>query len=101
MTQLPVNPNDATTGHKLQGASKDCIIITSWPKGALFKNFEYTVISRVQKMEGLYLLKPTDLQKSFKPSSELKGYLTCARRKEAVFLHNRETNMAWYYSDSP
>ncbi len=52
------------------------------------------------KMEGLYLLKPTDLQKSFKPSFELKGYLTRARRKEAAFLHNRETNMARYYSNS-
>ena len=101
MTQLPVNLNDATTGHKLQGSSKDCIIITSWPKGALFKNWEYTVLSRVRKMKGLYLLKPIDLQKSFKPSSELKGYLTRARRKEAAFLQNRETNMARYYSDSP
>ena len=43
MTQLPVNLNDATTGHKLQGSSKDVLIITSWPKGGLFKNWEYTV----------------------------------------------------------
>ena len=33
MKQIPVNNNDATTGHKLQGISKDVIIITSWPTG--------------------------------------------------------------------
>ena len=41
MTQLPINVNDATTGHKLQGMSKDIVIITSWPTGGLFKNWEY------------------------------------------------------------
>ena len=45
MTQFPVNLNDATTGHKLQGMSKDVIIITSWPKGGLFRNWEYMVLS--------------------------------------------------------
>ncbi len=30
MTQLPINMNDATTGHKLQGMSKDKLIIVSW-----------------------------------------------------------------------
>ena len=39
MIQLPINLNDATTGHKLQGMSKDVVIITSWPKGGLFKNW--------------------------------------------------------------
>ena len=29
MTQLPVNMNDATTGHKLQGMSKDKLIVVS------------------------------------------------------------------------
>ena len=30
MTQFPVNLNDATTVHKLQGMSKDMLIIASW-----------------------------------------------------------------------
>ena len=51
MTQFQVNLNDATTGHKLQGSSKDHIIITSWPKNGLFKNWEYTVLSRVRSLE--------------------------------------------------
>jgi hypothetical protein len=41
MVQIPANSNDATTGHKLQGMSKDAIIVSSWPTGslaAMFKN---------------------------------------------------------------
>ncbi len=41
MKQIPANSNDATTGHKLQGMSKDAIIVSSWPTGglaAMFKN---------------------------------------------------------------
>ena len=45
MTQLPVNLNDATTGNKLRGLLKDVISITSWWKGGLFQNWEYTVLS--------------------------------------------------------
>jgi hypothetical protein len=48
MKQIPENSNDATTGHKLQGMSKDVIVISSWPTGglaAMFKNWEYVVLS--------------------------------------------------------
>jgi hypothetical protein len=51
MKQIPANSNDATTGHKLQGISKDAIIVSSWPTGNLavmFKNWEYVVLSRVR-----------------------------------------------------
>ena len=30
ITQIPVNSNIATTGHKLQGMSKDTLIVNSW-----------------------------------------------------------------------
>jgi hypothetical protein len=89
MTQFPINLNDATTGHKLQGMSKDVIIITSWPKGglsALFKNWEYVVLSRVRTIEGLYLFEPIDLEKSFKPSTEFQRYLRVAKSKEKQLL---------------
>ncbi len=33
MTQIPANTYNASTGHKLQGMSKDAIIVTSWPTG--------------------------------------------------------------------
>ena len=93
MTQLPVNLNDATTGHKLQGMSKDAIIITSWPKGGLFKNWEYVVLSRVRTLSGLYLFKPIDMEKSFKPSEELKQFFRRARAKERRFINNRKTRL--------
>ena len=97
MTQLPVNLNNATTGHKLQGSSKDVLIITSWPNGGLFNNWEYTVLSRVRTLNGLYLLKPISLEKSFKPSVELKNYLARATRKQDAFLKHREARMAEFY----
>ncbi len=40
MNQIPANLNDGTTGHKLQGMSKDVIIVTSWPTGGLSKIFK-------------------------------------------------------------
>jgi hypothetical protein len=60
MNQIPANSNDATTGHKLQGMSKNAIIVSSWPTGslaAMFKNWEYVVLSRVRTLSGLYLVK--------------------------------------------
>ena len=71
MNQIPVNSNDATTGHKLQGMSKDVIIVSSWPTGGLskmFKNWEYVVLSHVRTLSGLYLVEPIDMEKSFSPS---------------------------------
>ena len=90
ITQFPVNTSKATTGHKLQGSSKDVIIISSWPKGALFKNWEYTVLSRVRTLDGLYLFEPLSEDKSFEPSDELSGFFRRAKRKEKIFLENHK-----------
>jgi hypothetical protein len=73
MRQIPANTNDATTGHKLQVMSKDVIIVTSWPTG--FKNWEYVVLSRACTLSGLYLVKPFNMNKSSKPSIQLKKYI--------------------------
>ena len=86
MYQLPINLNDATTGHKLQGMSKDVVIISSWPKGGLFKNWEYVVLSRVRTVTGLYLFEPIDMDKSFKPSEELTLFFKRAKKKQKTFL---------------
>ena len=83
MKQFLVNLNDATTGHKLQGMSKDVVIVTSWPKGGLakwFKNWEYVVLSRVHTLS--YLLKAIDSEESFKPTEELQRYLRIVNIKE-------------------
>ena len=90
MKQLPVNCNDATTGHKLQGMSKDVIIATSWPNYGLFKNCEYVVLSRVQTQDGLYLFQPIDMNKSFKASEELTLFLKRAKQKQTTFIQQRQ-----------
>jgi hypothetical protein len=97
MIQIPANSTDATTGHKLQGMSKDVIVVTSWPTGglaAMFKNWEYVVLSRVRTLSGLYLFEPIDMDKSFKPSSELKKYFEHAKRKETDMLEKRKSAIA-------
>ena len=97
MTQFPINLNDATTGHKLQGMSKDVIIITSWPRGGLFRNWEYTVLSRVRTLNGLYMFNEIDMNKSFKPSTELAAYFKRARIMEIKFLNRRTNAIRQFY----
>jgi hypothetical protein len=97
MKQIQANSNNATKGYKLQGISKDVIVITSWPTGRLalmFKNWEYVVLSRVRTLSGLYLIHPIDMEKSFKPSEELKQYMEYARREEATMLEKRKISIA-------
>ncbi len=84
MKQIPANTNDASTGHKLQGMSKDVIIVTSWPTG--FKNWVYFVLSHARTLSGLYLVEPIDMNKSFKPSNELKRYNEFTRLQESNLL---------------
>jgi hypothetical protein len=84
MKQIQANTNDAITGHKLQGMSKDVIIVTSWPTG--FENWEYVVLSPARTLSGLYLVEPIDMNKSFKPSNELKRYIEFARLQESNLL---------------
>ena len=93
MIQILANSNDATTGHKLQGMSKDAIIVSSWPTGslaAMFKNWEYVVLSRVRTLSGLYLVKPIDMDKSFQPSPQLASYMDKIRKFEKEMLKKRK-----------
>ncbi len=54
MTQLPINMNDATTGHKLQEMSKDKLIVVSW---SFIPNWIYVVLSWVRTLKGLFLIE--------------------------------------------
>jgi hypothetical protein len=97
MKQISANSNDATTGRKLQGMSKDVIVIMSWPTGGLavmFKNWEYVILSRVRTLSGLYLVEPIDIEKLFRPSSELKKYVENARQKETSLLKKQKRAIA-------
>lgn len=89
MHQLSVKLNNATTGHTLQSMTKDFLTITSWPSGGIFKNWEYTVLSRVPLLDGLFLFKYISLEKSFAPSEEMKVYFEQAKRQEKAFLKER------------
>ncbi len=89
MKQIPANSNDATTGHKLQGTSKDAIIVSSWPTGslaAMFENWEYVVLSCVRTLFGLYFVKPIDMDKSFQPSPQLTSHMDKIRTFEKDML---------------
>jgi len=93
MIQIPANSNDATTGHKLQGMSMDVIIVSSWPTrslAAMFKNWEYVVLSQVCTLSRLYLVKPIDMDKSFQPSPQLASYMDKIRKFEKDMLEKRQ-----------
>ena len=97
MNLLPVNIATACTGHKLQGRSKDTLVVTSWPKfknNVVFQNWEYVVLSRVRTLNGLFLLKPLDMQKSYAPTHELTKYMKRAKKAETNLLKKREKNIA-------
>jgi hypothetical protein len=63
VTQIPVNSNIATTGHKLQGMTKDVLVVDEWDYRCA--NWVYTVLSRVRTRKGLFLTKPLDLDREF------------------------------------
>ena len=65
-TQLPVISNQATTGHKLQGASINQLFVNNWNYTT---NWPYVVLSQLCSSEGLYLRNKlsTDLTKYAMP----------------------------------
>ena len=92
MTQIPVVLADAITGHKLQGMTIPHVIISSW--GYFAKNWPYVVISRSTTFEGLYLLHPIDMDKSFAPPRDLVEYLKRAEHLQYHILLTRKKRMA-------
>ena len=91
--QFPLNTNDATTGHKLQGMSKDQLIVTSWDGISKWPNWAYTVISRVRKLEGLFLCKPLTSSVSFELPDDLVKYESYMLEKERTMMKDRERKL--------
>ena len=60
----------------------------------MFKNWEYVVLSRVRTLSGLFLINPIDMDKSFKPSEELKKFMERARQKESNMMEQRKIAMS-------
>ena len=65
VAQLSVNSSDASTGHKLQGLTKDTLVVYSWNKST---NWIYVVLSRVRTLSGLFLVRRLKLA-DIKPTS--------------------------------
>ena len=61
--QFGVLINNATTGHKLQGMSKDNLVVTDYMYNTI--NWVYVVLSRVRTLKGLFLKKHLDPTKYF------------------------------------
>lgn len=72
VTQIAVNSNIATTGHKLQGMSKDTLIVNNWNYQCA--NWIYVVLSRVRTRSGLYLAKPLHMEREFNVPAGLIGF---------------------------
>ena len=84
VTQVPVNCNIAVTGHKLQGMSKDWLIVNSW--SYTFENWVYVVLSRVRTRSGLFLNKKLDLRKRFRVPEKLLAFEERMKVKEREYL---------------
>ncbi|KAL7527853.1 hypothetical protein ACHAXR_004496 [Thalassiosira sp. AJA248-18] len=93
ITQVPINMNDATTGHKLQGMSKDKLIIVDW---TFVTNWIYVVLSRVRTLNGLFLLKPLppNCLDKFQVPRELQAFERRMKSLERAVLELRERRMA-------
>ena len=96
MTQFPVNLNSATTGHKLQGMSLNALIIPAFPSkslSALFKNWEYVVLSRVRTLSELYLLEKINEDELFAPTEDFVKFLQRAKTKMDTLIKTRKQMM--------
>lgn len=82
--QLPLISNNATTGHKLQGASKDAIYIAKFTYG--IRNWPYVVLSRVRTRRGLFLREPLDPSEHFGSDPKLDAMTSRFRRLKALAL---------------
>ena len=82
-TQLPVISNQATTGHKLQGASINQLFVNNWNYTT---NWTYIVLSRLQSSKGLYLRNKlsTDLTK-YAMLWELQKMIQCLEKTAPTF----------------
>eukprot|EP00985_Skeletonema_marinoi_P001300 scaffold517_cov140-Skeletonema_marinoi.AAC.13 len=88
--QVSVNSNIATTGHKLQGMSKDVLIVNGWNYRCA--NWVYVVLSRVRTLAGLYLMKPLDLERSFNvPRSLIRFEQRLKDNKESLLGYQTQT----------
>ena len=78
MNRFPVLTNHATTGHKLQGQTKENLFISAWYYG---KNWAYVVLSRVRRLSGLFLRTELDPSHDFSLDPRLVRMLSRMKQK--------------------
>jgi hypothetical protein len=85
--QIPIVVNNATTGHKLQGSTREDIFINCF---SYAKNWPYVLLSRVKTRKGLYLRHRLD---------ESKDYLLDAKllRMKQIFQDTKEVPDSNFY----
>jgi hypothetical protein len=79
--QLPLISNNATTGHKLQGSSKDAIYIAKFTHH--MRDWPCVMLSRVQTRRGLFLREPLDPFENFGSNPKLDAKTSRFRRLKA------------------
>ena len=77
--QFPINIDTATTCHKLQGKSRDYLVIVDFNYRE--PNWIYVVLSRLRSLKGLYLQKPLQRKGTIGPTEAL---LAEIRRLETI-----------------
>jgi hypothetical protein len=83
MTQIPVIVNNATTGHKLQGQTKQNLVIVVWCN---VKNWNYVALSRVTARAGLFLVRPLPYTTDFSISNDLHNMMITLKAKQPIHL---------------
>jgi PIF1-like helicase len=92
ITQFPVLVNCATTGHKLQGQTKDTLFIMVW---SAVRNWNYVALSRVRTRKGLYLFSPLPANTSFAIHDDLQTMYATLRVQSplpACYPNNPDTS---------
>jgi hypothetical protein len=90
--------------HGTQTPSKDTwkIIITEWGLSC-WRNWEYTVLSRIKSREGLFMLEELKLDKSYWATQQFKDFINRLRKIESstisitkIQTHTEELPYTWY-----
>ena len=96
MTQLPLIPNNATTGHKLQGQTKENLVISVWSRR---RNWNCVALSRVTTIDGLFLVSPLPYDTDFSIPDDLRVMLSELQQHEPLpfFIDLNKEKQHWEY----
>jgi hypothetical protein len=96
-TQVPIISNGATTGHKLQGCT---LLATAVFELHYLQNWIYVILSRVRKLDGLYLAIPLsyDLTK-YAMSTEMKDMIAEFENHLAIQMYTQDEYSALLSQD--